>query len=88
LPVGVTVANIGTATLVFTTNSSQNLPTNTYYIYPPKSSSSNAPTYYIDNSNTSIIDTSDYQTFQGTGQNGSTYTITITEQLKDCISRG
>lgn len=86
IPTGFSAAIIKSATITFT-GTSNNTTSQTYYICAPKSSTEQ--TNYQKYSDTTIIDTSKYASFSTPeNTNAKTYTVTITDVLKQCVTKG
>lgn len=86
IPSGLTAANIESATISFTAKAGD---TNeyTYYLCAPKATSEQ--TNYQKYSETTIIDTSKYVSFKSPGNTSDkSYSLTITDIFKQCITNG
>lgn len=87
IPSGISANAIGSATLTLSTSNTDNLPTGqSYYVCAPKTSSSTAPSTYTTSTSSNIYATK--ASFTGTNVKGQTYTVTISDQLKQCITTG
>lgn len=86
IPSGLTAANIASASISFTATASHTTSTE-YYICAPKTTSEQ--TNYQKYGDTTIIDTSKYVSFTAPGNtNAKTYSLTITDVFKQCITNG
>ena len=86
IPTGLTAANIQTATISFTATASHTTDTE-YRICAPKTTTEQ--TNYQKYGDTTIIDTSKYVSFTAPGNtNAKTYSLTITDIFKQCITNG
>ena len=86
VPTGLTAANIASASISFTAKAGD---TNvvTYYLCAPKTTSNQ--TTYQKYSDTTIIDTSKYVSFNSPGNTSDkSYSLTITDIFKQCITNG
>lgn len=86
IPSGLTAANIASASISFTATAGDT-NTQAYYMCAPKTTSEQ--TNYQKYSETTIIDTSKYVSFSAPGNtNPKSYSLTITDIFKQCITNG
>lgn len=86
IPSGLTAANIASASISFTATASHTNDTE-YRICAPKTTS--AQTNYQKYSETTIIDTSKYASFNSPGNTtAKSYSLTFTDIFKQCITNG